>query len=169
MIFSLSIIVIFVAVSIYFYFRSERLYHQVIAVKRELFDTKKEAQALSEATALIAQKSEEQLKQRFKKIQEQQGEDKSIDIFAPLINNYARIFGETMRGKGQLHKITQKCYDGFQKGSYRQFTGFINSLDKQISRAWGQNNVSGLITFTELVACHYERSKQADSKPKNSA
>jgi len=164
MVFSLIIIGIFVAVSIYFYFRAERLYHQLIVTKRELFDVKKESQALNEASAIIAQKSEELLKQRFKSIQEQMGEDKSIEIFAPLINNYSRIFAETMRGKGQLHKITQKCYEAFQVGSYRKFTGFIGSMDTQIKRAWGLNNVSGLITFIEAVANHYEKGGNTKSK-----
>lgn len=163
MIFFLVIIGIFVAVSIYYYFRAEGLQLQLIAIKRELFETKKESQALLEASALIAQKSEELLKQRFKFIQENSGEDKTIEMFAPLINNYSKIFTEAMRGKGQLHKITQKCYEGVHFGSFRKFTGFIGSLDTPIKRAWGMNNVSGLITFVEEVANHYEKAQQKKS------
>ncbi len=156
MIFLLIIIGIFIAASIYYYFKAEGLNQQLVGIRRELFETRKESQTLLEASTLIAQKSEEMLKQRFTMIQNRLGEDKSVDIYAPLINNYAKIFLETMRGKGQMHKVTQKCYEGFQVGSYRRFTGFVGSLDTPIKRAWGQNNLSGLITFIELIATHYE-------------
>lgn len=156
MIFLLIIIGIFIAASIYYYFKSEGLNQQLVGLKRELFETRKESQALLEASALMAQKSEEMLKQRFTMIQNRLGENSSVDVYAPLVNNYAKIFLETMRGKGKMHKVTQKCYEGFQVGSYRKFTGFVNSLDTPIKRAWGQNNLSGLITFIELIATHYE-------------
>lgn len=156
MIFSLCVIAVFVVASIYFYFKAEGLHRQLVGLRKDLNNAKKESKVLVEAITLIARKNEESLKARVKEAQESGASDELVDMFYPFTNNYAAIFCETWKGKGQMHKAAQKCFESYQKGSYRKFTGYIGTLDAHVKRAWASNNLVGLMTFSEAIIFHLE-------------
>lgn len=147
---------IFVAASIYFYFKAEGLHQQLLATRKELTNTKKEAKVLVDSFALIARKSEETLKQRIKFAHESGANTEVMEVFTPFVNNYGTIFAATIKGNGEMHKATQRCYETYHKGSFRKFTGYIGTLESNIKRAWSSNNLTGLITFSEAVMFHIE-------------
>lgn len=156
MIVLLCIAGIFIAASIYYYFKAEGLHQQLLAVRKELKNTKKESKALVDAFAVMARKSEDTLKHRVKLASDAGASHEVIDLFSPFVNNYATIFSATIKGNGEMHKVTQKCFETYHKGSFRKFTGYIGTLDTHIKRAWGNNNLTGLITFSEAIVFHIE-------------
>lgn len=158
MMFLLAILAIFIAVSIYFYFKAEGLQQQLISLKREAKNAKKESKTLIESLAIIARKSEEVVKNRARQLQEHntKSNEDFLELLHPFVNNYAVIYTETLREKGQLHKITKKCFESYQNGSYRKFTGQIGTLPPHINRAWSGNNIAALITFTEAIFYYLE-------------
>ncbi|MDO6425972.1 hypothetical protein Q4489_03060 [Thalassotalea sp. 1_MG-2023] len=158
MMFLLAVLAIFIAVSVYFYFKAESLQQQLIAAKREMNNAKKEAKVLIESVAVIARKNEEVVKNRARNLQERdtQIDAEFLDLLHPFINNYAVIYTEALREKGKLHKITKKCFESYQKNSYRKFTGQIGVMKPHINRAWSENNIAALITFTEAIFYYLE-------------
>ena len=157
MIFSLVIIAIFVVVSIYFYFRSENLYRQLMAVKKESSTIKKESKLMAESFAIVAQKNDEFVKFRFSKQQKNNPNNEGIQLLQPVINNYADIFRECMRGKGNLHKIVQKCCENYQSGSYKLLTYYISNQDVHIKRMWTSNTINGFMSFIEAILLNLEK------------
>jgi len=150
MIFVLVVMAIFVAVSIYFFLKAENLQREIIIMKRGLSATKKENKAYVDMMAIIAQRYEEVAKQRFIDLRAESTEEVAMfDIVAPMINNYATIFNQSIRGKGQLQVAVEKVYEGSQKGSYKDLNNFIARSDKEISRAWSSNNINGFIMLVE--------------------
>jgi len=65
MIFVLAITAMFVAVSIYFFFKAENLQRETILMKRDVSATKKENKSYVELMATIAQRYEDISKRRF--------------------------------------------------------------------------------------------------------
>jgi hypothetical protein len=151
MFFSLVIIVIFVVISVYYYFRSEKLTAELKAVKKEASHIKKESKLMIDAFAVVAKKNEDFLDARFKAAQSQSTDNESVVLLTPLVTNYATIFRESIRGKGEMHKVVKKCCENFQPGSYKRLTTFINSQDAQVKRAWNSNNLKGFIVFMEAM------------------
>ncbi len=152
MIFVLAVIAIFIAVSIYLFFKVESLTRELSLMKKELFATKKENKNYVEMMAVIANRYEEASKQRFVTLRNTSAEDvEKFDIIAPMINNYAKIFNDSTRGKGQLQPSVQKVYDGYQKGSYKIFCNYVAQSDKAIKRAWSSNNINGFIILIEAI------------------
>ena len=152
MIFVLSIIAMFVAVSIYFFFKAEELQRELIVMKREISSTKKDNKAYVELMAIIAQRHEEIAKQRFVELRAVLHEESEMfEIIAPLINSYATIFNDSVRAKGKLKSSVEKVYEGSQKGSYKRFSNFIAQSDKDIKRAWSSNNINGFIILVEAL------------------
>tara|TARA_R110000737_G_C14528311_1_gene476730 strand:- start:314 stop:790 length:477 start_codon:yes stop_codon:yes gene_type:complete len=152
MIFVLSIIAMFVAVSIYFFFKAEELQRELIVMKREISSTKKDNKAYVELMAIIAQRHEEIAKQRFVELRAVLHEESEMfEIIAPLINSYATIFNDSVRAKGKLKSSVEKVYEGSQKGSYKLFSNFIAQSDKDIKRAWSSNNINGFIILVEAL------------------
>lgn len=152
MIFVLAVIAIFIAVSIYLFFKVESLTRELSLMKKELFATKKENKSYVEVMAVIANRYEEASKQRFVTLRNTLAEDvEKFDIIAPMINNYAKIFNDSTRGKGQLQPSVQKVYDGYQKGSYKIFCNYVAQSDKAIKRAWSSNNINGFIILIEAI------------------
>ena len=159
MLFSLAIIVVFVVVSIYYYFRSEKLYAELNTVKKEASIIRKESKLMIDSFAVIAKTNEEFINFRFQAIQEKCKDNESIVLLTPLMTNYAAIFRESIRGKGEMHKIVKKCCEGYQSGSYKRLSTFIASQDTHIKRAWSSNNVKGFIMFMEAMIIMLEKPK----------
>lgn len=150
MIFVLAVIAMFVAVSIYFFFKAENLQRELILMKRDISSTKKDNKAYIDLMAIIAQRYEDISKQRFVELRELLNEEaEMLNIIAPMINSYATIFNDSVRAKGKLQSSVEKVYEGAQKGSYKAFSNFINQSDKNIKRAWSSNNINGFIVMIE--------------------
>ena len=149
MIFSLFIVIVFVAVSIYYYFRSEKLDAELKSVKKEASNNKKESKILVDAFAVVAKKNEDFISFRFKAAQENCSDNELIVLLTPLVTNYAMIFRESIRGKDEMHKVAKKCCESYQPGSFKRLTLYINSQETHIKRAWSSNNLKGFIAFME--------------------
>lgn len=159
MLFSLAIIVVFVVVSVYYYFRSEKLYAELKAVKKEASVIKKESKMMVDAFAVIAKKNEDFINFRFQALQEQSKDNESIVLLTPLVSNYATIFRESIRAKGEMHKIAQKCCESYQSGSFKRLSTYIATQDAHIKRAWSSNNIKGFVTFMEGMIIQLEKPK----------
>ena len=57
MVFALIVMAIFIIVSIYFYFRSERLQQDLVNLKRDTSQTRKDNKNLSDTIALVSRKA----------------------------------------------------------------------------------------------------------------
>lgn len=152
MIFILIIVAIFVAVSIYFFFKAEKLQREIILMKRETSAAKKENKAYIEVMAIIAKRNEEIVQQRFSTQRASADENnQTYDIIAPMINNYAAIFNESVKGKGKLQPSMKKVYEGHQKGTFKVLSNYINQSNKEVKRAWSSNNINGFIMLVEAL------------------
>lgn len=161
MLFSLAIIVVFVVVSIYYYFRSEKLYAELKSVKKEASVIKKESKLMVDSFAVIAKKNEDFIGFRFKAIQEHCKDNESLVLLTPLVTNYATIFRESIRGKGEMHKIAKKCCESYQAGSFKRLNSHIATQDAHIKRAWSSNNINGFISFMEAMIILLEKPQPA--------
>lgn len=151
MIFSVFVILIFVVVSVYYYFRAEKLSREIYAIKKESAVYKKEAKLMIDTFAIVAKKNEEIVKFRFEQIQKNNDLKETTELLLPLVNNYAAIFSECIRGKGRLHKIVQKCCESYQEGSYKKLAVHINQQEAHIKRNWSSNNITGFISFLDAI------------------
>lgn len=152
MIFVLVIIAIFVAVSVYFFFKVESLQREIILMKREMTGTKKENKLYVEAVATIAQRHEEIAKKKLLDLRKNEALDtKVIELITPMVNNYAIIFNDSIRAKGKLQSAVKKVYEGYQKGSYKTFSNHIAQSNTEIKRAWSSNNINGCIIMVDAL------------------
>ncbi|AOW77302.1 hypothetical protein A3Q34_10800 [Colwellia sp. PAMC 20917] len=152
MIFVLSIAAIFVALSIYFYFRAEGLQRALFSVKKEFSSSQKENKFYIDSMAIIAKRHEDFVKNRLQIIKNCQAlEPETIEIISPLINNYAAIFIECLKGKGKLQSITKKCYENFDDDAFRRFVAHIAKQDASVRRMWSSNNLTGYISLIEAL------------------
>lgn len=152
MIFVLAVIAIFVAVSIYFFFKAESLQREIILMKRDVSATKKENKLYLETVAIIAQRHEEVAQQQLAQLKEAQALDtKVLELISPMINNYAVIFNDSIRAKGKLQTSVKKVYEGYQKGSYKAISNHIAQSSTEIKRAWSSNNINGCILLVNAL------------------
>ncbi len=131
MFFVLVITVVFVVVSIYFFFRAEKLQRQLINQQREGLATRKENKALAESTTLVAMRGQEFAKARLQRLKvyakasEHEQLIMHIELISPLINNYSIIFRECLKGKGRLKAVSQKCFENQDSSAYKKFVALI--------------------------------------------
>jgi hypothetical protein len=151
MIFTLIIIVLFVGISIYFFFKAEALQRQILLFKREATTLKKESKLLIDSMAVIAKRNEEFVKRRIKQVAENKEKTEGLILLHSLSHSYSTIFIASAKGKGQLHKIVKKCCEGYEAGSYKKLTSYIANQDQQIKRFWGSNNLNGYIALIETL------------------
>jgi len=152
MIFVLVVIAIFVAVSIYFFFKAEELQRKILLMKKELSLTKKENESSLEMMAIIALRFEKISIRRFVELRAELPEKAEIfDIIAPMINNYATIFNDSVRTKGKPQSSVKKVYEAYQKGSYKLLSNYISQADKEIKSAWSSNNINGFILLVDAL------------------
>ncbi len=152
MVFVLIVIAIFVAVSIYFFFKAESLQREVLLMKREVSSAKKENKVYIETVAIIGQRYEDIAKKKLNSLRENGNADaKELDLIAPMINNYAVIFTDSINGKGKLQAAVKKVYEGFQKGSYKKLANHISQSSTEVKRAWSSNNINGCIVLIEAL------------------
>lgn len=161
----LLITVLFVALSIYFFFRAEKLQHTLLRLKRETANTSKENTKLTKSMALIASYHEEFAKSRLQQLLANNKEHNSsdnVELIKPLINNYIIIFSECLKEKGKLQAITKKCFESQNTNDYNEFINKIIKNDEKIKRLWASNDILGFISLVEALLVKYD-SAETDS------
>jgi len=152
MIFVLSIAILFVGLSIYFYFRAEGLQRTLFKAKQEFSSTQKENKYYVDSMAIIAKRNEDFVKHRLKIIKEQEIlELETIEIISPLINNYAAIFIECLKGKGKLQPIAKKCYENYDEQGFKKLVAYVSKQEANVKRMWSSNSLSGYISLIEAL------------------
>lgn len=63
---------------------------------------------------------------------------------------------ESLKGRGKLHKITEKCYENNEKGSFKKFTSHIATASPELNRMWSSNNVNGFVSLIEALLLEYQ-------------
>lgn len=155
----LLITALFIFISVYFFFRAEKLQQSIILIKRETAKSLKENQILSKSMVQMASNTEEFAKSRLQvllnKFQEQDILDE-LALIKPFIDNYSLIFKECLMKKGKLHSITRKCLSNQENELYKNFFEKIIKKDPKIQRLWNSNNFIGFISLTEALLVKYE-------------
>jgi len=161
MFFVLFITVLFIGISIYFYFRAEGLQRTLSSAKREFSSTQKENKSYVDSMALIAKRHEDFAKHRLEKIKTNGSETvETLETITPLINNYAVIFRECLKGKGKLQTITKKCYESYDKEGFKKLVAYIAKQEAHIKRMWSSNSLSGYISLIEALLLLAEQMKK---------
>ena len=162
----LLITALFVFVSVYFFFRAEKLQRSIVLLKRDTAKTQKENQVLSKSMALMAGNTEDFVKNRLQLLLNKSQDKKYLDELAlikPFIDNYSLIFKECLMKKGRLHIITKKCFSNQEGDAYKSFFETIIKKDSKIQRLWNINNFIGFISLVEALLVKYE--EQSQKKP----
>jgi hypothetical protein len=165
MFFVLAIALVFVVISVYFFFRVEKLQRKLITQQREGLTTRQENKLLVESMTLVATREQEFAKARLVRLKThaQKNDHAQLlmhtELISPLINNYSIIFKECLKGKGRLKPICQKCFENQDNSAYKKFVALIVTSDKQLKRYWSSDNLNGflflvdaLLTFEEMSA-----------------
>jgi len=170
MIFLIAIIALFLLLTVYFYFRSEKLQREIVGVKSESHNQRKENKALLDSLALVANRQENFAKNRLQLLQSLINKEHAIydelTTISPFINNYAAIFRACLKGKGQLSVFTKKCYDSKDAQAYGHFSALINKQDAKIKRMWSSNTLNSYMTLVEALLIKYEDSIKKDDPEK---
>lgn len=156
----LLITLLFVAISIYFFFRAEKLQHELLLLRREINNTQQENKNLSKSMALLASSHGDFAKSRYSVIANK-AENTEIELLKPLINNYAVIFRECLTGKGKMQAITKKCFNNQDKEAFNKFTTTITKADVKLQRLWASNNLAGFISLVEALLVKYSEDEEA--------
>ena len=169
MIFVLIVVAIFILVSVYFYFRAEKLQQELRAARREFSQSKKDSKAIADKMALVASRYEEFAKTRLKALQEHKLAnipelEKEIQFIAPLINNYGAIFRACLSSKEQLKPMSEKCFEAVSPGSFKGFVTYINSKEANIRKMWSSNNLNGFISLVEALLIDLEAVEESKTK-----
>lgn len=155
----LLITALFIFISVYFFFRAEKLQRALILLKRDTAKTQKENQILSKSMVLMAGNTEEFTKNRLQLLFNNTKDQKTLDELAlikPFIDSYSLIFKECLINKGRLHAITKKCFSNNEKDIYKDFFDKIIKKDSKIQRLWNSNNFIGFISMTETLLVNFE-------------
>ncbi len=163
MIFAVSIIAIFAGVSIYFFFRAERLQREILIIKREEKLTIKENKALHNALAITLSQYEETVKERYFLLKNSMASSskklESLAVVFPLVNNFSNIAQEALKGKKQLSIIVKKCYLTIDANAYVEFSNHMKLQDKRVQRFWSNNNLKGFLMLVDALLGEYEKSE----------
>ena len=159
----LLITALFVFISVYFYFRAEKLQQSIVSLKRDTAKAHKENQAFSKSMALIASKTEESTKNRLQLLIDRADSKDNADELAllqPLVNNYAILFKACLMKKGKLHSTTKQCFTALENNVYKEFLEKLIKKDSKIQRIWNSNDFNGFITLVEALLVKYEKDSQ---------
>ena len=161
MLFLISLVILFAALCVYFFFRAEGFQRQIIVLKREKKQSEKELQSLHEINALVFAHNEESARKRLGYIKNNNINNKALedelDKLAPLIAHYAVIANECNKGKNKLHHTIKNCFGTADATGYSNFTTYIKMQDKQVQRMWSSNNLKGFINLVDAMLAYYER------------
>ncbi len=164
MIFVLSIALLFVGLSVYFYFRAEGLQRALFDAKKEFSHTKNENKSYLDSMALVAKRHEDFAKHRLQKMKDCQTLNSDvIEIITPFVNNYSVIFQECLKGKGKFQPITKKCYESYDAEGFKKLVAYISKQETHIKRMWSSNNLSGYISLIEALLLLENKEEKAKS------
>ncbi|PCH97605.1 MAG: hypothetical protein COB83_01360 [Gammaproteobacteria bacterium] len=161
---------LFVFISVYFFFRAEKLQHSIISLKRETAKSLKENQILSKSMVQMAANTEVFVKNRLQILHNKSQEQDVLDQLAlikPFINSYSLIFKECLMQKGKLHTITKQCFSNQESNLHQAFIEKIIKKDSKLQRLWNSNNFIGFISLTEVLLVKYERQSTTTDATKN--
>lgn len=167
----LLITALFIFISVYFFFRSEKLQRSLIILKRDTEKTHKENQVLSKSIVLMASNSEEFAKNRLQLLLNKTKNQKTLDELAlikPFIDCYSLIFKECLMKKGKLHAMTRTCFSNNEVDVYKDFFEKIVKKDPKIQRLWNSNNFIGFISMSEALLVKFEDKLHAGAVDKDS-
>jgi len=168
----LLITALFVIISVYFFFRAEKLQRSIILLKRETAKSLKENQVLSKSMVQMAGNTEEFAKNRLQKLFNNTTEQEVIDellLIKPLINHYSLIFQECLMKKGKLHSSVRKCFANQEDNLYKDFFDKVIKKDSKIQRLWNANNFIAFISLAEALLVKYEEQKSTDGATESAA
>lgn len=155
MFFVLIIMVLFVLISIYFFFRAEKLQRQLMIQQRQSSDTRKENKALVESMVLIATRGQEFSINRLQRLKKYGSTNEQLmihaELISPLINNYSIIFMECLKGKGKLKTVSKKCFENSNSAAYKKFVALIVTSDEQLKRYWASDSLSGFLFLVDAL------------------
>jgi hypothetical protein len=157
MFFVLVITVVFVIISIYFFFRAEKLQRELISQQRESLGTRKENKLLVESITLVATREQEFSKAKLQRLKAYAKANNSeqlmlhTELISPLINNYSIIFRECLKGKGRLKAVSQKCFENQDSSAYKKFVALIVTSDKKLKRYWSSDNLNGFLLLVDAL------------------
>jgi uncharacterized membrane protein YheB (UPF0754 family) len=152
-----SLVAVFVMISIYLYFRAENLQSELTLSKREAQKVKKENGFLIDAMIISANKNEEFAKFRLQEMKNNMDEKlaeklkEELEYITLLTANYGTIYKECLKGNVQLKTVTKNCLDNYAAGTFNCFTLFINNQDNGLKRMWLSNNLQGFISLIEAL------------------
>jgi hypothetical protein len=134
-------------------------YFQTVSLSRQLLLHKKELNQLNKIHAELFNRSEqmiqiqERIYQRKLRQLKQTGYEQDYELKAlePLINHFAFIAKEYLKGKGELIELVKNFYEQNEPGSHRKIINTINERDTDIRQAWQQNNIAGLIYVIDTI------------------
>jgi len=162
----LLITALFVFISVYFFFRAEKLQRSIVLLKRDTAQSQKENQILSKSMASMAGNTEEFAKNRLQLLLKKNQNKKNANELAlikPFIDHYSLIFKECLLKKGRLHTITKKCFSNLEGDLFKDFFEQVIKKDSKIQRLWNSNNFIGFISLVEALLVKYEEQSQSDS------
>lgn len=151
------ITLVFVLISIYFFFRSEKLQRKLITQQRDSSSIRRENKLLVDTMTLVATREQEFAKERLKRltIYAKSNELEQLlihaELISPLINNYSIIFQECLKGKGRLKAICQKCFENQEKSAYKKFIAMLITSNKQLKRYWSSDNLNGFLFLVDAL------------------
>lgn len=161
----LLITVLFILISVYFFFRAEKLQRALILLKRDTAKTLEDNQVLFKSMMLMAGNTEKFAKNRMQLLLNKTKDQTTLDELAlikPFIDCYALIFKECLMSKGKLHAITKKCLSNSEEDIYKDFFNQIIKKDAKIQRLWNSNNFIGFISMTEALLVKFEEKSHDD-------
>ncbi|PKG85406.1 hypothetical protein CXF85_07440 [Colwellia sp. 75C3] len=174
MFFVLVITVVFVFISIYFFFRAEKLQRQLISQQRESLATRKENKLLVESITLVATREQEFSKAKLQRLKAyaKANDDEQLllhtELISPLINNYSIVFRECLKGKGRLKSVSQKCFANQDSSAYKKFVALIVTSDKKLKRYWSSDNLNGFLFLVDALLTIDEGNSSRPIKDKKS-
>mgnify|MGYP000111979437 CR=1 FL=1 len=152
-----SLIAVFVMISIYLYFRAEGLQSDLTLAKRESKQIKKDNSTLLDAMVISANKNEEFAKFRLQEMKNNMDEKlteeltEELEFITLLTANYGTIYKECLKGNVQLKTVTKNCLDNYASGTFNSFSLFINNQDSALKKMWVSNNLQGFISLVEAL------------------
>lgn len=165
MYFILAVTILFIGLSIYFFFRAEKFQHNLITVKRDNSNTNKENSKLLNSIAFISVQNEEFAKHRLGMIKAQAEKSQNVsvltyvELITPFIHNYDGVFQECLKSKGQYHANIKKCYENANGASFKEFEQLITQGETHFSRFWVSNDLQGYCSLVEALLLHGHKEK----------
>ena len=162
-----TLIAVFVMISIYLYFRAENLQSQLTRLTRECKQIKNENSNIIDAMIISANKNEEFAQFRLQEMKDSLDSQLTstlsheIELLTVLTANYSAIYIECLKGESDLKTITKRCLDAYSKETYTSFNYFISNQDAALKKMWLTNNFQGFIALIEALLLQFNKKIKA--------